>query len=98
MAGRRYFQHGHASIPTANLSSGIGGLLRPTTGLAVLAALALAIGLISSCVGPMGLSGGLLDRMTAVVTTADPANASSAPSMLDDRKSTRLNSSHSQIS
>ncbi|MDZ4292839.1 MAG: L,D-transpeptidase family protein [Hydrogenophaga sp.] len=84
MAGRRYFQHGHASIPTANLSSGIGGLLRPTTGLAVLAALALAIGLISSCVGPMGLSGGLLDRMTAVVTTADPANASSAPSMLDN--------------
>jgi len=84
MAGRRYFQHGHASIPTANLSSGIGGLLRPATGLAVLAVLALAIGLISSCVGPIGLSGGVLDRMNFAIKTADSAAAPSAPSMIDN--------------
>jgi hypothetical protein len=84
MAGRRYFQHGHASITTANLSSGIGSLLRPATGLAALAAMALVFGLISSCVGPAGPTGGLLNRMASVVTADDPAGAPSAPSMLDN--------------
>ncbi|MDP3884196.1 L,D-transpeptidase family protein [Hydrogenophaga sp.] len=84
MAGRRYFQHGHASITTANLSSGIGSLLRPATVLAALAAMALALGLISSCVGPSAPTGGLLNRMASVVTADDPAGAPSAPSMLDN--------------
>lgn len=85
MAGRRYFQRGHASVPAAYLSSGSGGFVRPLTGLAALAAAALVVFLFSSGVARDSATGMTLEPVV-LPSPAAPSPVSvqaERPSLLD---------------
>jgi len=85
MAGRRYFQRGHASVPATFLSSGSGGFVRPLTGLAALAVAGLVVFLFSSCVQRDNRTGMALDQVVLPTTTTASADAAlpARPSLLD---------------
>lgn len=83
MAGRRYFQRGHASVPAAHLSSGFSGVLRPVAGLATLAACVILVFLFSSCVArnPTDVVG--LASTTGTAQAQAPSAITQRPSLFD---------------
>jgi L,D-transpeptidase YnhG len=84
MAGRRYFQRGHASVPAAYLNSGFGGVRRPVAGLVTLAVSAILLFFFSSCVtrGPTDAVG-LTPAAGTVQTQPVLAAVTQRPSLLD---------------
>ena len=86
MAGRRYFQRGHASVPAAYLSSGT-GWMRPATALMGLAVAAVAVFLFSSCVARDNPSAVALEQVTLPTAAASQVALNSTvaerPSLLD---------------
>lgn len=81
MAGRRYFQRGHASVSATYLGTGHGGSYRWAKGAGGLAATAAAVWLLASYVG------GSSDSNTAVSTgdhaAAEAPSSAPAPSLLN---------------
>ena len=83
MAGRRFFQRGHASIPAAQLSSGTSGLTRWVIGAAALAAATSVLFLFSSCMARDASSEAPLDTLRLSTVSLSPSAESASSSMLD---------------
>src|SRR3990167_6256921 len=84
MAGRRYFQRGHASVPAAYLSSGFSGVRRPVAGLVTLAVSAILLFLFTSCVTRDPTAAvGLPPAAGTAQTQPVPAAVTQRPSLLD---------------
>lgn len=83
MAGRRFFQRGHASIPAAQLSSGTSGLTRWVIGAAALAAATSVLFLFSSCMARDASSEAPLDTLRLSTVSLGPSAESASSSMLD---------------
>ena len=83
MAGRRFFQRGHASIPAAQLSSGTSGLTQWVIGAAALAAATSVLFLFSSCMARDASSEAPLDTLRLSTVSLSPSAESASSSMLD---------------
>ena len=83
MAGRRFFQRGHASIPAAQLSSGTSGVTRWVIGAAALAAAVSVLFLFSSCMARDASSEAPLDILRLSTVSLDSSAKSTSVSMLE---------------
>lgn len=83
MAGRRFFQRGHASIPAAQLSSGTSGVPRWAIGAAALAAAVSVLFLFSSCMARDASSEAPMDPLRLSTVSMDSTAEGASGSLLD---------------